>query len=181
MTAATLKLDPANFVLEQFAGPPLRIRPSNPNDRDKLGEFFQSLSAPARCNRFLSSVAKVSASVLDLFATADQANHVALVATQETANSETIIAEARYVISPQNRLTAEFALTVADDWQGHGIGRHLLSLLEKLAGERRLQSLWGDTTPANLAMIGLASQCGFGRRRHPQDFKLARLEKAITA
>ncbi len=170
----------AQFTGTSFSATPFRIRPSKPDDGDRLRTFFDTLSSSARHNRFLSSVAKVSANLIDLFATADQADHVALLATRKSECGEEIIAEARFVVGPDNRSAAEFALTVADNWQGHGMGRQLMVLIEQLARDRGLRFLWGDTIPTNKTMIRLANRVGFNRSRHPHDFKLARLEKVLA-
>lgn len=157
-----------------------RIRPSTPHDLHRLRDFFDGLSSPARCNRFLSSIAKVSTSLIELFAKADQKSHVAIIATQSFGQHEIIIAEARFIMTSEDDAAAEFALTVADDWQGQGIGSRLLGRIGRIAGERGLQSLWADTSPTNAAMLGLAKQHGFKSRRHPQDFRLARLERLLA-
>lgn len=159
---------------------PIGIRPSAPGDSDRLRTFFDTLSSSARHNRFLSSVAKVSTNLIDLFATANQRDHVALLATRMTERGEQIIAEARFVVAPENRAAAEFALTVADNWQGQGMGQQLLVLIEQLARDRGLRFLWADTIPTNKPMIRLAERIGFDRCRHPHDFKLARLEKELA-
>ncbi|MEM9355188.1 MAG: GNAT family N-acetyltransferase [Pseudomonadota bacterium] len=170
----------AQFPIASLEATPFLIRPSTPGDGERLRTFFDTLSSSARHNRFLSSVARVSTNLINLFATADQADHVALLATRKSERGEEIIAEARFVVGPNNRSAAEFALTVADNWQGQGIGQQLLVLIDKLARDRGLQFLWGDTVPTNKAMLCLADRVGFDRRRHPHDFKLARLEKVLA-
>jgi acetyltransferase len=57
--------------------------------------------------------------------------------------------------------TAEFALTVADDWQGKGIGRQLLERLCQRAREAGYHALYGYILDANREMLELAARLGF--------------------
>ena len=57
--------------------------------------------------------------------------------------------------------TAEFALTVADAWQGHGVGRALLERLCVCAREAGYSILYGHILNANQDMLNLAARLGF--------------------
>ena len=59
--------------------------------------------------------------------------------------------------------TAEFALAVADDWQGRGIGRVLLERLCQHARAAGYEALFGQILNANRDMIDLAAHLGFER------------------
>ena len=70
-----------------------------------------------------------------------------------------IVADARYVrgIRPGE---AEFAIAVADAWQGAGLGRALVQRLLRHAGRRGITRLVGDVVHANLPMISLVRSRG---------------------
>jgi acetyltransferase len=76
--------------------------------------------------------------------------------------------------------TCEFAIAIADGWQGCGIGRVLLDRLGHQAAAAGMQRMVADTLVANSAMIGLAKRAGYTVRANREDATLARLEKSLT-
>ena len=56
---------------------------------------------------------------------------------------------------------AEFAVLVADSWQGQGIGLHLLLKLIAVARTEGLTAVAGQIHPENRGMIALARKAGF--------------------
>ena len=70
------------------------------------------------------------------------------------------IAVGRYAPNPDGE-TAEFALVVADAWQGKGLGRAILERLCRLAREAGYRALFGHILQDNPAMLGLARRLGF--------------------
>ena len=92
--------------------------------------------------------------------------------------AETIVGEARYAFDP-NTDSFEFGLSVADRWQGHGIGRALLGNLQCRAAAFGATRLFGDTLRSNEAMIALARNTGFEFTHNPDDWKLLRFEKHL--
>ena len=59
------------------------------------------------------------------------------------------------------RRTAEFALTVADAWQGKGLGRTLLERLCTAARAAGYEALYGQILGDNREMLDLAARLGF--------------------
>src|SRR5205814_9537445 len=59
------------------------------------------------------------------------------------------------------RSEAEFALLVADQWQGKGIGTQLLSMLVRVARDEGLARLYADILPENMEMQRLCKKVGF--------------------
>ena len=57
--------------------------------------------------------------------------------------------------------TAEFALAVADDWQGKGLGHALLERLCDAARAAGYRALYGHILDANREMLELARHLGF--------------------
>lgn len=85
---------------------------------------------------------------------------------------EVLIGVARYALESAGR--AEFAIVIADQWQGRGIGRRLLARLADLARRRGLRSLYGDILSINRPMLGLVQKVGFTLARNPDDATLTR-------
>jgi acetyltransferase len=77
----------------------------------------------------------------------------------DTAGGE-FVAVGRYAPNPDGR-TAEFALVVADAWQGKGLGRALLERLVRAATTAGYEALYGIILGANRDMLDLAARLGF--------------------
>jgi acetyltransferase len=76
------------------------------------------------------------------------------------AGSREFLAVARYLPNPDGA-TAEFALTVADAWQGKGVGRALLPLIVEAARDAGYRALYGHILGANRDMLDLSARLGF--------------------
>lgn len=162
-------------------GTHLELRAVRPDDAALLGELFEDgLSRSARYSRFHGAVGRLSAARLAWMADADFKHHVAFIVTRYEDGLEHAVAEGRWVrtaVAPG----AEFALSVADDWQGCGIGRRLLSALVQAGREQGLPCLLGDVLPGNQAMQALARAHGFECAPHPDDAELMRAELHLTS
>ena len=90
---------------------------------------------------------------------------MALAATTMLGGGETLIGVARYV-SDRDSPSAEFAIVVADAWQGRGIGRRLLAKLADVARRRRVPRLYGDILRVNRPMLELVRKLGFSLGPH---------------
>jgi acetyltransferase len=75
-----------------------------------------------------------------------------------------------------DRTACEFALTVADEWQGRGVGYHLMEKLMEVARGRGMDTIHGEVLAANSHMLGLMQRLGFEIRMSPDetDIKLVR-------
>ena len=93
---------------------------------------------------------------------------MALAATTMLGGAETLIGVARYVRDKDNP-AAEFAIVIADSWQGRGIGSRLLAKLANVARHRGLKRLYGEILATNRPMLGLVRKLGFTLTRHEQD------------
>src|SRR5690606_39221172 len=78
---------------------------------------------------------------------------------------------ARYVLDAAGR-DCEFAVVVADSWQGRGVATRLLRNLISAARERGLGQMHGVVLRENANMLALARDLGFERRSHPDDSQL---------
>ena len=98
----------------------------------------------------------------------DYTRDMAIAATTMLGGGETLIGVARYVLD-ENNLSGEFAIVVADAWQGRGIGGRLLGKLVEVARRRGLKALYGEILATNLPMRELVRKLGFtlGRADDP--------------
>jgi acetyltransferase len=74
----------------------------------------------------------------------------------------------RIAADPDNE-RAEFAIIVRSDWQGRGLGRHLMALIVDYARARGLGEVWGTILRENTGMIALVRRLGFTIRTDEDD------------
>jgi acetyltransferase len=138
------------------SGTKISVRPIRPEDADLELRFFEGLSERSRYQRFMQHLPHLPPRMLARFTQLDYDRELALVALHAGA----FIAVGRY--SPNSDgVTAEFALTVADAWQGKGLGRALLERLCAAARAAGYQALYGFILEANREMLDLAQRLGF--------------------
>ncbi|WJR77796.1 GNAT family N-acetyltransferase [Bradyrhizobium sp. NP1] len=166
-------------VVRARDGQPVTVRFVEPRDAEELQNYFRSLSAGSRYNRFLGAISELPKSLLDHFIHVGEEDRFSVVATVAIDGFEVIVGEARYAFHPENG-SFEFGLSLDDRWQGHGIGAALLKNLECRAAAFGACSLFGDTLRSNSAMIGLAKKTGYTFVHNPDDWKLVRFEKSIA-
>ena len=157
------------------------IRPMLPQDLKLQREFFRSLSPRVRYSRFLGWFNDLPDRVAQHLENFDNSSHLALLAEVFEDGREIMIGEARYVVEQHDSPTCEFALVVADHWQRCGIGRALLTQLERDAAASGLTRMLADTLYDNKAMRGLAASRGYAMRTNREDARLVRLEKQLSA
>ncbi len=66
-------------------------------------------------------------------------------------------------------LEAEFAIVVSDQWQGRGLGAHLLELLVAIGRREKLRRIFAQILPDNAAMQHLFKKAGFAVHRDPSE------------
>jgi acetyltransferase len=141
------------------------LRPLYPVDRDIELAFVSALSPETRSNRLLGGARAITREYIESLVTVDYSRDMALAATTMLGDAETLIGVARYVSDP-DRQAAEFAIVVADAWQGRGIGRRLLGKLVEVARRGGLKRLYGDILAMNRPMLELVRKLGFTLGRH---------------
>ena len=166
-------------VLRSRRGDAITVRFVEPRDGEELQNYFRSLSARSRYNRFFGAMSELPQSLLEHFTHVNERDGFTVVATMQVDGFETIVGEARYIFRVETG-EFEFGLSIEDRWQGHGIGAALLKNLECRAAAFGAERLFGDTLRSNEGMIGLARKSGFAFGNHPDDWKLVRFEKQIA-
>ena len=155
-------------------GTPFSIRPIQPEDRDIERAFVRGLSSNSRYMRFFSTIKELSPDLLDRFTQVDFPNEMALIATIEAGSAELEIGVARYMPGG-SASTAEFAVVVADDWQGRRIGQELLRHLFLVAKDAGFERIEGLVLKANTNMLRMCREIGFEVNRYPDDSDLVQV------
>jgi len=164
-TAFTSKDRIAPDSLELFDGSTVTLRLIAPDDRDALLAFHRGLSEKTIYMRYFSPVSyswRTSDSRLADVLCNDPDHHLTLVAERIARGSgnREIIGIGRLVITAPHA-AAEFAVTIADRYQGMGVGSAVLGMLVELARNEGLDMLTGSILPENRAMIALCWKLGF--------------------
>ena len=155
----------------------LCVRPLEPTDRDAYLEGFARLSPESRYLRFAGPKPRLSAADLAYLLDVDHHRHEALVAFE--GRSGRGVGVARYVRLPRDPSAADVAVTVIDDWQGRGVGRHLLALLTRRAAADGITRLHADALRQNRRALRLLRGNGF--RVVAWEGVMASLERTIGA
>ncbi len=146
------------LILED--GRAVDMRPVHAGDAPAMQNFVRGLSGATRQMRFHIGIRELPPDLLRAMTAVDPRCHVAVVAEAQHHATASLAAEARYVRSHARRSEAEFALTVADAWQGAGLGRALLQRLMCHARRRGVTRWVGDVVHENLPMIALVRSMG---------------------
>lgn len=173
-------LKPEDLVesFQPVIGQPVTIRPLQPADAAIEYSFVSGLSERTRYNRLLGGAMKITDAYIRRLIEVDQRRDAALAAITMLDRAELIIGVARYVVDASGR-ACEFALVVADAWQGRGIGRRMLEKLIAVARGRGLGEIYGDVLSTNRPMLELSRRLGFAVARHPDDAALTRVSLGL--
>ena len=133
-------------------------RPIRPEDAPLLERFAAALSERSIYQRFGQRLKGLTPQMVTRFTNPDPERELAVVALDP--GSRELIAVGRYAPNADGR-TAEFALTVADAWQGRGLGRALLERLCAAARAAGYEALYGHILGDNRDMLNLAARLGF--------------------
>lgn len=143
---------------------PIPLRSIRAADLPLLREFVSRLSPGTGYKRLLSG-RKPTEEELQRWTAIDASREAAVVATSCGPDGERLVGVARYVM--QSPHETDFAIVLADDWQGQGLGRNLMTRLIDAAREHGVRKLSGITLSTNMAMRSLARAMGFRATRLP--------------
>jgi RimJ/RimL family protein N-acetyltransferase len=134
------------------------VRPIRGDDRARLQRAFDRLSAESRRRRFLVPMARLSSAMLTYLTEVDHHDHEALVALDPATGEG--VGVARFVRLRGRREAAEAAVTVADAWQGRGLGTLLVELLAQRARDEGVRRFTALLLADNDDMLDLLARLG---------------------
>jgi ribosomal protein S18 acetylase RimI-like enzyme len=159
-------------------GASLTVRPICSDDHGLESDFIRRLSPRSGYQRLLSP-RKLTRREIERLVNIDYARELALIALAVVDNQVRQVGVARYAPEPDG-LSHDFAIVVADEWQGRGLGEALLRSLVSAAANAGVQRLTGLTLAENHAMRGLARRLGFEIEGEPGDATVVRLRMALS-
>jgi RimJ/RimL family protein N-acetyltransferase len=154
-------------------GSTVLIRQVRGTDAPLLADGFARLSARSRQLRFLGPKKMLSAAELRYLTDVDHHDHEALGALSPADGWGVGIA--RYIRDADDPRAAEIAVTIADDWQGRGLGSELLARLSDRGRQAGIGRFTATVSADNVAMPRLLWKMGAeltGRSRGTVDYEV---------
>ena len=157
-------------------GTAVRLRPVRPEDAAIEQAFVAALSDQSRYMRFFNPTKSLPPRLLARLTQLDYEREMALL----SFDGEAMTGVARY--SPlRDGSSCEFAVTVADAWQGRGLGSLLMRRLIEAARGAGYASMLGTVLSTNHPMHGLMARLGFVASRSEEDPSLTEFTLQLDA
>ena len=159
---------------ETIDGIPIFMRPIRPSDASLVIEHFNALSPRSIYMRFFTPMKQLSHSMLIRLTQIDYDREIALIALLQEGDEQKMAGIARVIFEPDGK-NGEFAVAVADQWQGKGIGASLLKRCLVYAKDKGLKRVWGIVISENRQMVKLGKKLGFDIKLVPgsSEYELA--------
>ena len=152
----------------------MALRPLQREDIDIEAAFLTGLSPESRHNRLLGGMIQITRAYLEQLTSVDFSRDMALAAVLMLDGREILIGVARYVLEADGR-ACEFALVIADAWQGRGIGSRMMEKLIAVARSRGLARIYGEVLSTNRHMLNFCRKLGFVPARDRDDPTVTRV------
>jgi RimJ/RimL family protein N-acetyltransferase len=149
-------------LLKLRDGRVVAVRPLERRDRPLLAAAIRHLSDHSRYLRFAGAKPRMTEGELDHLVDVDHHAHEALLAIDPlTAQGVGVV---RYVQVPGEPGVVELGATVADDWQGIGLGSALLARLMQRARDEGHSAFRASVLAVNGRSIAMLRRAGFRGR-----------------
>jgi GNAT superfamily N-acetyltransferase len=139
-------------------GSHVRVRQGHRSDEELLLRGFERVSPESRHRRFLAPMPELTEAMVRYLTEVDHHDHDVIIALAEETGEG--IGVVRYVRSTQRRDTAEFAVTVIDDWQRRGLGTLLLEVISARAREDSITTFTALMLACNQEMMEVLNSLG---------------------
>ncbi|MCU7853590.1 MAG: GNAT family N-acetyltransferase [Candidatus Thiodiazotropha sp. (ex Monitilora ramsayi)] len=137
------------------------VRTIDACDKECISNEFNHLSKHSRYLRFCAPINKLSDTQLDYLTDVDNKNHVLISITKTVKGVQSGLGLGRYIKLLPNKEIAEFAITVADNYQNQGVGSLLIELLIQHAKNNDITILRGYVLESNKPMQRLLKRNNF--------------------
>jgi acetyltransferase len=145
------------------ADPKFTIRPIRPEDEPMMVRFHETLSLRSVYLRYFHMMnldSRTDHERLKRICSVDAERETVLVVEIDAENENAGIVAVGRLIKEDSR-QAEFAVLIADPFQGHGLGTELLRRLIEIGRAEKLERITGEILPENDSMLHVCRQLGF--------------------
>lgn len=162
---ADINLYPIRFIEPILLrdGTLVQLRPIHPLDGNQAEEFRGKLSAESIYDRFLGYIPKISKRLVDRLTIIDYSKEMAIVAEVHQSEEKEVIAVGR--IASDGDSAADFAIIIADEWQGKGLGTTLTDYLIEVAREMNFDKIYATVFTRNVGMLSILKRKNFSFRK----------------
>jgi acetyltransferase len=140
------------------------FRPVKPEDEPRWQRLMAECSDESIRLRFRALFQRSSHEVATRYCFLDYDREMSILAEVEQHGQADMIGVGN-LFSDSNRESAEFAVLVADRWQGHGLGAMLTDSCMQVARTWGLRTVHAETGDHNTRMISLFTKNGFALDR----------------
>ncbi len=158
-------------------GTDITIRPVRPEDAELDQRFVRELSEESKYFRFMNIMHELSETMLVSLTQIDYSREMALIAVTQEQDKEIALGVARYAVNPDGA-SCNFALVVADNVTGKGLGQKLLISLMEAAREQGLKTIEGEVLNNNHNMLRLMNRLGFSTET-TEDQRIMKVTKRL--
>jgi acetyltransferase len=146
----------------------VHIRAMRTSDEAEILQAFDRLGSDARYMRFMRTVREPDRDRLRKALSSFPASGLGIVATVPAADGIDIVGSAIFLIG-SDASGCEFAISVAAEYGGAGLGGVLMTALIDAAKRRGLADMEGFVLAENKSMLRLAARLGFSSSPDPDD------------
>lgn len=144
------------------------LRPIRAADMELERAFVRNLSPQSKFKRFMGELKELSPDQLYGFTHPDPEREAAYVVIRSSVAGEEQIGVGRFAIEAGGG-RCEFAVTIADAWQGLGLGKRIMGALIRDATARGLKQMEGFVLATNARMLDFCRGLGFTIEPCPDD------------
>jgi acetyltransferase len=141
------------------------IRPIRPEDEHRMVKFHERLSERTVYQRYFHHMKleqRVAHDRLARICFVDYDRQIVLVAERTNPeNGEREIVAVCRLVKMLNPREAEFAVVVADDFQGRGLGSELTRTIVQIAREEKIERIRAEVLAENANMVSVCRRLGF--------------------
>ena len=119
----------------------------------------------------MHAVNDLTPEMLSRFTKLNYDREMAFAAFIQEQGKDVMVGVSRYSINPDKE-SCEFAIALADDWQGMGLARQLMQILIEHAEHRELKIMEGTVLKNNKSMDKLMSALSFVKSASPDDYDI---------
>ena len=143
-----------------ISGQTIVLRPIRPDDELLWLELLSDCSEESVYHRFRSFFRWKSPEIARRFCQPDSSREIAIVALVTEDSTPKLIGVGRLIAAPDFR-EAEYAILIADRWQGKGLGIQLTNFCMQIAGEWGIKKVYAETSTDNPGMMTIFQKLAF--------------------
>ncbi len=164
------------FPTQLKDGSLVQLRPIHPTDGASAQAFRKKVSDESVRDRFLGYIPSISQKLINRLTKIDYDREMAIVAECVHQEKKEAIAVARIVGEDTDLTKAEFAVIIADKWQGKGLGSTMTDYMISIAKDMGFQTLFALLYSHNVQMEAMLLKRGFAFKKEGYDTNLATLD-----